>query len=115
MVLPAPSLEEPPVDHILGQRVPEAIHRLGIADRREDEVEAVELAEPDDRLVPGDLDDPREQGDSRSSADDCGPLQGPLEWIGEPVDASGDDVVDRGGHRDALAPQAGLTILHDDP
>src|SRR5207247_9011387 len=115
MVLAPPPLEETAVDDILGQRVLEAVHKLGIVRGREDEVQSVEILEIADHLLHGALAHAAPERGSKATPDHRSALQRELERICEPIDTGGDDVVDGRRYLDVAAPEPRFTALDHDP
>ena len=70
VVLAPPPLEQPGVDHVLGQGVLEAVHRFGVSRVGEDEVEAMELAQVLADELGLTVEHPAEQRDPEPSPDD---------------------------------------------
>src|SRR5206468_1470518 len=111
VVRPSSTLQHAAVDDVLSQRVLEAVHRFGLLSAREDEVEAVELAEMSSHLIGAALEDARDQRHSEPSPDDRRPLERLLEPLGQAVDAGCDDVVSGRRHRDVGAAEPRLAAL----
>src|SRR5207253_10075966 len=67
VVLPSPALQDARIHHVLGQRMLEAVEELRLLRAREDEVEAVELPQMSRYLIRSDVQDTRQQRDSKRS------------------------------------------------
>ena len=96
----APPLHEQRfVGDVLGQGVLEHVRQLGVQVALEDELERGQLAEELGTAL-SDLGEAIHQAARELTPDHGGELQRPLGGLGEAVDAGGDDVVDRPGHRE---------------
>ena len=108
VVLTSPALQHARVHDVLGQRVLEAVHQLGVLRTREDEVEGMQVPQVPGHLLGDDLEDARDQRNAEASPHHRRPLERLLERFRDAVDAGRDDVVD--GRRDCHVGAAELRL-----
>ena len=114
VVSTSPALQHALIHDVLGQRVLEAVHQLGVLRAREDEVEGMQVPQVPGHLIGHGLEDARDQRNAEASPHHRRPLERLLERFRDAVDAGRDDVVDGRRHRHVGAAELRLAVLDGD-